>query len=289
MQTTGWLFDLYPLGDRMVLWFITVEGRRLRLEDDFPYCLYLGGSQARLRSVARSLGQKGWLRRAYPAKGKDLWTGEEIPVVALEVKAYGFLPRVRQWLGALPGEVAGYNCDLDIAAYYLYARGCWPCLWYEVESRNGRLLRLHPLEDAFAREFSAPPLATLTLGLTRDPLIPLGAGNSLAVGCDGRTRELEAPDAPGLVRELARCLTRADPDLVLSDWGDEEIIPVLAGWSREHGENLPLDREARPASRRFILSCSLMTTYDMLFSRRRRACGNPKNCRQARLRVWQWG
>jgi hypothetical protein len=36
MKTLGWLFDLYPLGDRMVLWFITNAGERLRLEDDFP-------------------------------------------------------------------------------------------------------------------------------------------------------------------------------------------------------------------------------------------------------------
>jgi DNA polymerase-2 len=251
MKTIGWLFDLYPLGDRMVLWFITAAGERLRLEDDFPYCLYLGGPQGRLRYLARALGQKGWLRRAYPSRGQDLWSGREIPVVALEVKAYGFLPKVRQWLGALPGKVAGYNCDLDIAAYYLYARGYWPCAWYEVEAEDGRLLHLDLLEDPFAVEFSVPPLATLTLGLTRDPLIPLGAGNGLAVGWEGRTQELEAPDAPGLVRELARCLKRVDPDLVLSDWGDEEIIPVLRRWSREYGENLLLDREARPASRRF--------------------------------------
>jgi hypothetical protein len=37
-----------------------------------------------------------------------------------------------------------------------------------------------------------------------------------------------------------------------------------------------------------ILSCSLMTTYDMLFSERRRACGNPRNCRKGLLRGWRW-
>ena len=37
----------------------------------------------------------------------------------------------------------------------------------------------------------------------------------------------------------------------------------------------------------FILSCTLMTTYDMLFSERRRACGNPKNCQKAHLRGWR--
>ena len=70
-------------------------------------------------------------------------------------------------------------------------------------------------------------------------------------GCEGRTLELEAEDAPGLVRELARWLRRADPDLVLSDWGDEVIIPTVWRWSREYGAPLPLDREANPAPRRF--------------------------------------
>ncbi len=251
MKTFGWLFDLYPSGDRVVLWFITAAGERLRLEDDFPYCLYLGGPLARLRSLARGLGRRGWLRRAYPSRGQDLWSGREIPVVALEVKAYGFLPRLRKYLGGLDGEVACYNCDLDIAAYYLYARRYWPCAWYEVEAKDGRVLHLEAQEDPFAVEFGVPPLATLTLGLTRDPLIPLGAGNGLAVGWEGRTLELEAPDRPGLVRELAHWLKRADPDLVLSDWGDEEIIPILSRWSREYKEPLPLDREARPAPRRF--------------------------------------
>jgi hypothetical protein len=214
MKTLGWLFDIYPLTDHMVLWFITAAGERLRLEDDFPYCLYLGGPQARLRSVARGLGQKGWLRRAYPSQGQDLWTGREIPVVALEVKAYALLPRLRKYLGALAGEVAWYNCDLDLAAYYLYVRRVWPCGWYEVEAEDGRLLHLEAQEDPFALEFATPPLATLTLGLTRDQLIPLGAGNGLAVGWEGRTLELEAADKPGLVRELARWLKRSDPDLV---------------------------------------------------------------------------
>ena len=52
------------------------------------------------------------------------------------------------------------------------------------------------------------------------------------------------------MRELARWLKSADPDLVLSDWGDE-IIPTLWRWSREYGVPLPLDREANPAPRRF--------------------------------------
>ena len=186
-----------------------------------------------------------------PARGRDLWSGDEIPVLALELASYAFLPRLRNWLGALPEEIACYNCDLDISSYYLYTRRIWPCAWYGLEVEHGRLVRLTPREEAFALEFSVPSLATLTLGLTRDPLIPLGAGNGLAIGWEGRTLELECPDQAGLLSEVARWLRRVDPDLVLSDWGDEEIIPALRRWSRDLGVNLHLDRESRPVPRKF--------------------------------------
>ena len=253
METNGWLFDLYPLGDRLVLWFITEAGARLRLEDEFPYCLYLGGPRGRLAAIARSLERRGWLSRVYPARGRDLWTGEEIPVLALEVRAYGLLPPLRHWLGSCSAGVACYNCDLDVASYYLYARRLYPCAWYHLEAgEGGRLRRLDPLEEAFALEFSPPPLlTTLTLSLTRDPLIPLAAGNGLALGWEGRTLELAATDRPGLLGDLARLLKRLDPDLVLSDGGDEEIIPTLSRWSRETGAPLPLDRERGPVDRKF--------------------------------------
>src|SRR5208337_3923528 len=168
--------------------------------------------------------------------------------------AYSLLFRLRHWLGTLPAEVECYNCDLDVASYYLYARRLYPCAWYHLEAGQGgsRLRRLDPLEEAFALEFSPPPpLTILTLSLTRDPLIPLAAGNGLSLGWEGRTLELAAPDRPGLLGDLARLLRRLDPDLVLSDGGDEEIIPTLSRWSRETGTPLPLDRERGPVDRKF--------------------------------------
>ena len=219
----------------------------------FPTASISGGRRRGCSAIARTLQSRGWVRRAYPARGRDLWTGEEMAVLALEVRSYGLLYRLKNWLGALPAGVECYNCDLDVATYYLYVRRLFPCAWYRLEAQGGRLLRLEPLEEAFALEFSPPPLTTLTLGLTRDPLIPLGAGNGLALGWEGETLELEAPDIPGLLRDLARRLQRADPDLVLSAWGDEEIIPTLTRWSlgsRGAPAPGPGDRAGGPQIRR---------------------------------------
>ncbi len=251
MQTTGWLFDLYPLGDRMVLWFITPEGERLRVEDDFPYRVYLAGSQARLLHLAQVFQGRGWVRRVHQARGRDLWSGEEIAVLTLELRFYRYLSRLQAWLGKLKEELACYNCDLDISAYYLYARRLWPCAWYDVEIDSDRLLALHPREEPFALELSLPPLSVLHLGLTRDPLIPLGTGNGLFLRWEDRTLELEAAHRADLVAELARLFRRLNPDLVVSDWGDEAIIPAVWRWSREYRISLPLDRERAILSRKF--------------------------------------
>jgi len=251
METIGWLFDLYPRGDRVVLWFLDLEGRALRLEDAFPYTVYLGGPEDRVRRAVQFLISRGWLARAYPTRRGDLASGATVSVWALELRAYGHLPQLRGWLGKKEGDLAGYNCDLDVAAYYLYVRGIWPCAWYDLKVREEKLLALAPKEEQFARDFAVPSLTTLDLGLTRDPLIPLGAGNGLTVTWEGRTLELEAADRAGLVREVAHWLMKVNPDLVLSDWGDEEIVPPLTRWSTEYRVPLPLDREPGTVARKF--------------------------------------
>jgi DNA polymerase-2 len=251
MQTIGWLFDLYPLGDRIVLWFLTPEGEALRLEDAFPYIVYVGGNHGQVCRAVQTLEERRWLKRAYPTRGRDLGSGEEMPVWALELNTYNHLPQLRAWLGKREGVLEAYNCDLDVAAYYLYRKGLWPSAWYDLEAREGRLVALAPREEQFARDVSLPPLVTLGLSLTRDPLIPLGAGNNLAVTWEGRTLELEAADRAGLVREVARWLRKVNPDLVLSDYGDEDIIPLLWRWSKESRAPLPLDREQGSVARRF--------------------------------------
>ena len=251
METVAWLFDLYPLGDRIVLWFLTPEGEALRLEDAFPYLVYVGGNQGQVRRAVQALKAERWLQHAYPTQGRDLGSGEEIPVWALELKTYAHLPQLRAWLGKREGVLAAYNCDLDVPSYYLYRQGIWPGAWYDLEARDGNLAAISPREEQFARDVTIPPLAVMGLSLTRDPLIPLGAGNNLAVTWEGRTLELEAPDRAGLVREVAHWLHKVNPDLVLSDYGDEDIIPLLWRWSKEYRVSLPLDREPGRMPRRF--------------------------------------
>jgi DNA polymerase-2 len=250
MTTRAWLFDLYPWRSQLVLWFLTADGRRLRLTDAFTYRLYAQGPEAKLRQLAVQLRSQGWVRHAYFEDKIDFATGLTRPALCLEIAAYDRRPRLLAYLGALEENLTFYNCDLDISSYYLYCRGLFPCCWYDLELTDNRLVTSTALEAQFQEDLVLPPLTTLELALTRDHLIPLGSGNGLTLTWEGRTVELEAVDAPGLLAELAHYFHRHDPDLLISDWGDEHILPVLWQWSRQHRLPLPVDREPSPPPRR---------------------------------------
>ena len=98
----------------------------------------MGGNQGQVRRAVQALKAERWLQHAYPTQGRDLGSGEEIPVWALEPKTYAHLPQLRAWLGKREGVLAAYNCDLDVPSYYLYRRGIWPGAWYDLEARDGK-------------------------------------------------------------------------------------------------------------------------------------------------------
>jgi DNA polymerase-2 len=250
MTTRAWLFDLYPWRSQMVLWFLTADGQRLRLIDAFTYRLYAQGPEAKLRQLAARLRSRGWVQHAYFEDKIDFATGLTRPALCLEVAAYDRRPRLLAYLGALEEDFTFYNCDLDISSYYLYCRGLFPCCWYDLELTGDNLAAFIALEAHFQEDIALPPLATLELALTRDHLIPLGSGNGLALTWEGRTVELEAGSVSGLLTDLARYFHQHNPDLLVSDWGDEHILPVLWQWSQQHRLSLPVDREPFPAPRR---------------------------------------
>lgn len=249
-MTRGWLFDLYPGRAEMILWFCGPAGERWRLRAAFPYRLYAAGPLGKLRLLALTLRQKRWLRAARWTEKRDFWSGTARAVLELELVSYQVRPRLLAYLGALAEDFTFYNCDLEPAAYFLYDRGLYPCAWYELEAEEDRLQAWQPLEGAFAEELTLPPLRTLELTLTRDYLLPLGAGNGLAVTWEGQTLELAVSDPAALLQELAAVWRRVDPDLLLSSWGDEHLLPRLWQWGPPGRSPVPWDREPQPPRRR---------------------------------------
>jgi hypothetical protein len=107
------------------------------------------------------------------------------------------------------------------------------------------------------------------------------------------TQELPEGALERLAIDLNQAKTKAEFQSVQCLWLRATLklsadqVAIAIGWHRNSVRKLQA-RYFKEGESALILSCRLMTTYDMLFSERRKACGNPRNCQKVLWRVWQW-
>jgi DNA polymerase-2 len=237
MEIQGRLFDLYPLESSMILWIREEDGGLRRFEDPFRPRFYAQGKKSDLFDLLHSL-QKGrgaagyqWMRK------KDLWSGDEVEVMEIEVtdsEHYARLPRILpQW----EEKMTFYNCDIPLPQTYLYERRIFPTGRCMVEVEGNRIFEIHPdpSESVWMNEEDILDLRIMELRGDGDAV----QKRSLILECEGYRVEMEMID----VGEIERFLKRFDPDVILSDDGDAFLLPLLFSAEKRRKTSIPWDRE----------------------------------------------
>ena len=261
MRSQGWLFDVYPAQTTMVVWLYQEDGTLLRLEDPFRPRLYARGRSDDLQALARATLRTRVCSRCTLTRQREFWSRELVTVLALEVADYRMFPRLLRRLPEFESRLTFYNCDLPLPQYYLYCRKLFPFGQCEVEHDGRTIARIQGCESSTERHYVIPSLRLLELQLTQDPLIPLQRGNTLQITLDGQRYECTTNDPAELLDQLNAFLTRYDPDLILTDYGDTAIFPALLRLARRHRMPLALDREPAPIERRLVTEGQSFFTY----------------------------
>lgn len=261
MEAKGWLLDVYPLHDRMVLWVRTGEGKLLRLEDPFRFLIYAMGKRGTLERLAEAAVQKGFASSSFWDRKKEFWSGQEVEVLALEISDYDRLPGLLRKLPSLEETISFFNCDIPLSQYYLYSRGLLPLGRCGVEFEEGQVRAVRPLESPWDLEYTSPELQTMELFFEGSHLFPIGKGNALTARCDGRSLVFDPASPEDLLREINRLLQRYDPDLIFTDHGDSFIVPSLLKLSQRWRVPLQFDREPAPIRRTITTQGRSYFTY----------------------------
>jgi DNA polymerase elongation subunit (family B) len=252
MQFRGRLFDLYPLESSMILWIKGEDERLRRFEDPFQPRFYARGKKNDLFDLFHFL-QRGQRAAGYQwTKKKDLWNGDEVEVMEIEVvnsEHYAQLPRI---LPPWEEKMIFYNCDIPLPQTYLYEKEIFPtgrCL-VEVEGNRISEIRPDPSESVWTDEEDIPGLRIMEL-YTDGNSAPLGrqtlnrTGSGLILECEGYRVEMETID----VGEIEKFLKHFDPDVILSHDGDASLLPLLFSAERRWKISIPWDREPYPVKR----------------------------------------
>ncbi|MEO0250349.1 MAG: DNA polymerase domain-containing protein, partial [candidate division WOR-3 bacterium] len=260
-RTEGFLFDVHEGKDAVVLWIYKNDGALLRLEVDFHPRIYARAERSLLRTLGSALINRGLIGSFRLTEGIEFWSGKAIEVGEYALHRYENKRRVVDWLAAHLSESALYNADLDIPQYYLYWSDLFPLCQVEVEYERDHLDQIHCLSSPWETDYRLPDLRILEMKLSRSRFLPLGKGNSLVLSFDGRSYELEPRTWRELLEMVNGALQRVDPDVILSEHGDENIFPALIQAAKREKTPLGLDRDFIPTERAVLLDGKSYFSY----------------------------
>jgi DNA polymerase-2 len=245
VSLTGWVLDLLPARDGMEVWFRTAAGKTVTLFAPFRPSFAVAGRGVR-EAVVRAAARR-WECDLRRGEGTEFFSGKTLPAWTLAVPE-PFLLRatVRKAENAF-GPEALHNADIAPEHQFACATGLFPFSFSEVEcAGEGRILSARVLDSPWDVD---PPLPSLSAAFLRTE----GAGHPahgrtrpLLFSADGQTHELLWEDGAEFLREFLRLLHAADPDLLVTEYGDDCLLPRMLALAARIRVPLPLGRPPRP-------------------------------------------
>ncbi|MBV6390990.1 MAG: hypothetical protein KPEEDBHJ_00194 [Anaerolineales bacterium] len=238
VEAIGWLLDVYAEEDGITLWLLTDDDKRLRLRMEFGVTFYAAGEFSLLRQVWKYLREKNVkLERTVR---RDLFLGERdvmavtTPDPANIQKLFGDLQRQFPSLDY-------YDVDIPITLRFITQTNTHLLGRCRVMLEGELVRTIKPLSSPWEIDPTPIPLRILTLAPECNPAVR--SPKQLHVKYNQReySFSLESP-RPFLI-SLKADLQRIDPDLILTDYGDTWLFPLLSQWEKETGIELDLNRD----------------------------------------------
>jgi DNA polymerase-2 len=242
---TGWVLDLFAARDGMEVWFRTAAGETATLYAPFRPSFALAGRGVRESSVRAAAHRWGCGLRQ--VDGIEFFSGKTVPAWMLAVPAPSLLrATVRKAEGAF-GPEALFNADIAPEQQFACATGLFPFSFAKVEcAGEGAILSARVLDSPWDIDPPSPPLSQALLRAEGTGHPAHGRTQPLAFSADGTTHVLCWEDGARFLREFLRLLAGADPDLLVTEYGDDHLLPRMLALAARLQVPLSLGRPPRP-------------------------------------------
>jgi DNA polymerase-2 len=241
---SGWLFDVYPHRAGMAVWMIDEQGRSRLLRDNFTPAFYARGPHEELRAVCRMLRTSRAPVTLRRTERMDLFLNHAVEVLEVGVQIPAMLPRIFRQCADFRPNLTYYNADISLPQRYVLARGIFPLAYCTVEHDGDRIEHIEALDTPWEIDYRLPPLRIMSLqldGEMRDP--GRGHRSDLLVEIEGHTFRFPRTRGRQLLLGMRHLLERYDPDVLVSTYGDNYILPRLLELARHYRIPLPLNRD----------------------------------------------
>ena len=264
---SGWLFDAYPLNDKMVFWIKDESGNSIRLEDNWTPSIYVAAeSKEDLKTLVRNSAVEHYINNYdFVLRYERIRDCKQSKVLKLTLADSS---KAASLAGAIEdidshGKFRLYNVDILPAQAYFYEHDLFPLAKCEVNNshhhqKNGRLeWQLH--DNVRWTNYSLPDFKVVNLDVISKQEGRLPSFNDRIDKITIRAynnNEEEAIEIRGqserdLLHQLMKTMTSIDPDFIFTTDGDEWVFPYLIRRAVINNNNkmqqqLSLSREPLP-------------------------------------------
>ncbi|MCL4461649.1 MAG: hypothetical protein M1297_08085 [Nitrospirae bacterium] len=245
----GWLLDAQPISGGMMLWILTEDERRLPVLFPFSPRFCLSGSPDRQEEAVRILERADVRFSRKTVEKTEFMSGLPRDVLEIAIANPLVFPDAVRLLVRHCDHLSFYNCDIPLPRMFFYETGLFPLAFCALDlDAEGQVQESACLDSPWDIDYRLPDLRIFTLAPEEGDGNPrYGLPSALAIGTSDGVRVLAGDDPVLLLETLNRRLRQEDPDLVLSDWGDDWIFPGLYAISRRTG--IPLELSRTPGER----------------------------------------
>lgn len=241
---TGWLFDAYATEKGMTVWLTDLDGQKHMLQYPFQPAFYMNltkDEEKFLHSIRRQLPGDISLRRV---EKQELYSRITVNVLEVSVVNPLMFRKVVHALSKHFNFYKFYGADIKVVQLFYYTTQLFPLAYGEYETDQGIMRRWNLLDDAGSDRYSVPELSVMTLTPSMKLFAPKYQRSlEIEVGIEGTTRVLQQSDPRELLEQINYYLERYDPDIILTEYGDASLLPLLASLAEKHRSPLKLNRD----------------------------------------------
>ncbi|MFZ0514441.1 MAG: DNA polymerase domain-containing protein, partial [Candidatus Nitrosopolaris sp.] len=262
---SGWLFDAYPLNDKMVFWIKQEKdsAATIRIEDDiWTHSIYAASDDKTiLNSIlfAKTKRISNLVKycefESHYERITDIKRSEILKLTLVDSTKALLLARM---IESIYGDnifckIRLYNVDLSPAQSYFYEHDIFPLAFCKVVVSNGSSLGWHLNDSVWSTNYKVPHFKSIHLKINtkKERSIPKYTDKIrsivITVAGDSETIEIQSESEIDMINELTKeVVGKFDPDFIFTDNGDSFDFPYLIHRAEENDikENLILGRES---------------------------------------------
>ena len=230
---TGWLFDVYEHNEEgIVVWLIGEDGQRHRLRQSLLVTFHAYGTAVQLRTLWKYLRNQELPVALARVRRRDLFSGDldvmEIAIANPVETSLAFY----KWRRAFP-HITWYDTDIPLALRFAAAHDVFPLAKVQIEVNDDDWIQqITPLDSPWDLQPTIAPLRVLHIHPDTDP--SRTPPEFLLVQINRKTMKIPAHPVNQLAIQLGAILQRHDPDLIISQYGDTWLFPLLTEYCQEN-------------------------------------------------------